>query len=118
MPNYQNKSFKYEHFYYVCVFLGNSFMLHQIRKMVGLIIAICREQVDEDIFQEVYGEQKVGIPTAPSLGLRLEEQHFTNYNRNVSQNFHVSIFFCRFFIYVIEYYLNYERKQLKSLLLF
>ncbi|CAK9825451.1 Pseudouridylate synthase 1 homolog [Anthophora retusa] len=50
---------------------GQSFMLHQIRKMVSLVIGICRNIVTNDIVKDVFSLEKVGIPTAPGLGLSL-----------------------------------------------
>ncbi len=47
-------------------------MLHQIRKMVGLIIAVVRGYVSEELILDAFNEHKVHIPRAPSLGLLLE----------------------------------------------
>lgn len=55
-------------------------MMHQIRKMIGLIIAISRGQVQEDIFSKVFSLENVNIPRAPGLGLMLEFVHYDRYN--------------------------------------
>uniref|UniRef100_F6SK59 Pseudouridine synthase 1 n=1 Tax=Monodelphis domestica TaxID=13616 RepID=F6SK59_MONDO len=60
---------------------GQSFMMHQIRKMVGLVIAIMKGYVPESVMERSWGEEKVDIPKAPGLGLVLERVHFEQYNR-------------------------------------
>jgi tRNA pseudouridine38-40 synthase len=57
--------------------LGQSFMLHQIRKMVGLMIAIVRGMTTTDTLQKSWEREKLDIPIAPGLGLLLEEVGFT-----------------------------------------
>lgn len=59
---------------------GQSFMLHQIRKMIGLTIAVCRGLVDISIMDKVFGKEKVMIPTAPGLGLVLDKVHYDRYD--------------------------------------
>lgn len=59
---------------------GQSFMLHQIRKMVGLVIAIVRGLTSSDVVKKAYELQKLDIPVAPGLGLLLEEVHYDRYN--------------------------------------
>lgn len=60
--------------------MGQSFMLHQIRKMVGLVIAIMRGYVDTDIINRAMQDEKMIIPQAPGLGLVLDNVHYTRYN--------------------------------------
>ncbi|XP_027699865.1 tRNA pseudouridine synthase A isoform X2 [Vombatus ursinus] len=60
---------------------GQSFMMHQIRKMIGLVIAIMKGYVPESVMERSWGEEKVDIPKAPGLGLVLERVHFEQYNR-------------------------------------
>ncbi|KAB7498092.1 tRNA pseudouridine synthase A, mitochondrial [Armadillidium nasatum] len=60
---------------------GQSFMLHQIRKMIGLAIAICKRYVSENIFERVWKSERIDIPIAPGLGLVLEEPHYGYYNK-------------------------------------
>ncbi|KAL4660405.1 tRNA pseudouridine synthase A, mitochondrial [Arapaima gigas] len=60
---------------------GQSFMMHQIRKMVGLVIAVAKGYASEAIQDRSWGEEKVDIPKAPGLGLVLERVHFEKYNK-------------------------------------
>lgn len=60
---------------------GQSFMLHQIRKMVGLVVAVMKGYADEEVLERSWGPQKVDVPKAPGLGLVLERVHFDRYNR-------------------------------------
>ncbi|XP_076208970.1 pseudouridylate synthase 1 homolog isoform X1 [Aptenodytes patagonicus] len=60
---------------------GQSFMMHQIRKMIGLVIAIVKGYAAESIIELSWGEEKVDVPKAPGLGLVLERVHFEKYNR-------------------------------------
>ncbi len=60
---------------------GQSFMMHQIRKMVGLVIAVVKGYVDEGVIERSWGEDKVDVPKAPGLGLVLERVHFDRYNK-------------------------------------
>jgi tRNA pseudouridine38-40 synthase len=52
---------------------GQSFMLHQIRKMIGMAIAVVRGHVSPNLMDEAWKEDKIDIPRAPGLGLMLEE---------------------------------------------
>ncbi|XP_061458467.1 pseudouridylate synthase 1 homolog isoform X2 [Rhineura floridana] len=60
---------------------GQSFMMHQIRKMIGLVIAIMKGYASESILERSWGEGKVDVPKAPGLGLVLERVHFEKYNK-------------------------------------
>ncbi|XP_068510331.1 LOW QUALITY PROTEIN: pseudouridylate synthase 1 homolog [Anas acuta] len=60
---------------------GQSFMMHQIRKMIGLVIAIVKGYAAESIIERSWGEEKVDVPKAPGLGLVLERVHLEKYNR-------------------------------------
>ncbi|CAI5797303.1 tRNA pseudouridine synthase A isoform X2 [Podarcis lilfordi] len=60
---------------------GQSFMMHQIRKMIGLVIAIVKGFASEAIMERCWGEEKVDVPKAPGLGLVLERVHFEKYNK-------------------------------------
>lgn len=48
-------------------------MLHQIRKMVGLAIAVVRGLAPESVISKAWQEDRLDIPVAPGLGLVLEE---------------------------------------------
>lgn len=60
---------------------GQSFMMHQIRKMIGLAIAVVRGFADMDHIRRSMEEPYMDIPKAPGLGLMLEEVHFDRYNK-------------------------------------
>lgn len=51
-------------------------MLHQIRKMIGLMIAIVRGNTDMSTLEKAFTKEKVMIPTAPGLGLVLDKVCF------------------------------------------
>ncbi|KAK2819007.1 hypothetical protein Q5P01_024568 [Channa striata] len=60
---------------------GQSFMLHQIRKMIGLVIAVIKGYAAEEVMERSWGQAKVDVPKAPGLGLVLERVHFDRYNK-------------------------------------
>lgn len=60
---------------------GQSFMLHQIRKMMGFQLAVIREIIPIEILKNAMQKEKFNAPTAPGLGLLLERLHFTRYDR-------------------------------------
>ncbi|KAI9099918.1 pseudouridine synthase [Phlyctochytrium arcticum] len=59
---------------------GESFILHQIRKMIGLAILVVRTETPPKVVSATFGDIKIGIPKAPALGLYLEETIFRGYN--------------------------------------
>jgi len=61
---------------------GQSFMMHQIRKMVGLAALVVRCGCPISRIRETCTEAVVSIPKAPSLGLLLERPVFDSYNTN------------------------------------
>ncbi|CAM1505155.1 Fc.00g107920.m01.CDS01 [Cosmosporella sp. VM-42] len=65
---------------------GQSFMMHQIRKMVGLASLIVRCGTPLERMDESYQNQKMAIPKAPGLGLLLERPVFDNYNRKAKDS--------------------------------
>ncbi|OXU29479.1 hypothetical protein TSAR_012937 [Trichomalopsis sarcophagae] len=61
---------------------GQSFMLHQIRKMVAMVIGVIRNIVPREEFEKTVFEQaKYDITIAPSLGLMLNIVHYDYYNK-------------------------------------
>ncbi|CAM1296190.1 PUS1 (predicted), partial [Pycnogonum litorale] len=60
---------------------GQSFMLHQIRKMVALVMAIMRGFTTKDTLNQARKVDKMDVPKAPGLGLILESIHFERYNK-------------------------------------
>ncbi|EDW83173.1 uncharacterized protein Dwil_GK22713 [Drosophila willistoni] len=59
---------------------GQSFMLHQIRKMVGLAIAIVRGNTTTSTLERALTEERLDLPMAPGLGLVLDTVHYERYN--------------------------------------
>ncbi|KAH8381471.1 hypothetical protein KR093_005391, partial [Drosophila rubida] len=59
---------------------GQSFMLHQIRKMVGLTIAIVRGNTTTATLERAMTEERLDLPMAPGLGLVLDRVHYERYN--------------------------------------
>ncbi|KAL8758598.1 MAG: hypothetical protein Q9184_003875 [Pyrenodesmia sp. 2 TL-2023] len=64
---------------------GQSFMMHQIRKMVTMAAYIVRCGCPEERIKESYDQEKFTIPKAPSLGLLLERPVFETYNRDIKR---------------------------------
>lgn len=64
---------------------GQSFMMHQIRKMVGMAALTVRCGTDQRIMDESFGNMIVRIPKAPGLGLLLERPVFDSYNYKQAQ---------------------------------
>lgn len=60
---------------------GQSFMMHQIRKMVAMAVMVVRCGAPADLITESYGPRRISIPKAPGLGLMLERPMFTEYNK-------------------------------------
>ncbi|KAJ4355822.1 tRNA pseudouridine synthase 1 [Didymosphaeria variabile] len=59
---------------------GQSFMMHQIRKMVGMAALTVRCGTHPNIFKLSFENNVVRIPKAPGLGLLLERPVFDSYN--------------------------------------
>ncbi|KAL1505799.1 hypothetical protein ABEB36_005276 [Hypothenemus hampei] len=59
---------------------GQSFMLHQIRKMVGMLLAVLRGLATQDIIIKALSTEKLNVPRAPGLGLLLDYVHYERYN--------------------------------------
>eukprot|EP00271_Cylindrocystis_brebissonii_P006772 TRINITY_DN1956_c0_g5_i1.p1 TRINITY_DN1956_c0_g5~~TRINITY_DN1956_c0_g5_i1.p1 ORF type:complete len:710 (+),score=141.78 TRINITY_DN1956_c0_g5_i1:185-2314(+) len=64
-----------------CQVLGQSFMLHQIRKMIGMALAIMRGCAPASLLRKALRKDRnVNVPMAPELGLFLEECFYPGYN--------------------------------------
>lgn len=59
---------------------GQSFMLHQIRKMIGLALAVIREITTGETITRSFKENRIDLPMAPGLGLVLDQAHYDGYN--------------------------------------
>ncbi|KAL4864451.1 hypothetical protein BDV12DRAFT_176114 [Aspergillus spectabilis] len=64
---------------------GQSFMMHQIRKMVAMAALIVRCGCDPERITDSYGPTKLAIPKAPGLGLLLERPVFDAYNKRATE---------------------------------
>ncbi|PVH82556.1 pseudouridine synthase [Cadophora sp. DSE1049] len=60
---------------------GQSFMMHQIRKMVAMVALVVRCGTPLSIIKDSYGTANISIPKAPGLGLLLERPVFDSYNQ-------------------------------------
>ncbi|WVQ84230.1 tRNA pseudouridine(38-40) synthase [Cryptococcus sp. DSM 104549] len=64
---------------------GQSFMLHQIRKMISMAMLACRTGTPPSLLPETFGPTKIHIPKAPPLGLLLEAPQFGVYNERITK---------------------------------
>ena len=64
---------------------GQSFMMHQIRKMVAMAVMVVRCGAPLELITESYGRRRISIPKAPGLGLMLERPMFTESNKKAAQ---------------------------------
>ena len=62
---------------------GQSFMMHQIRKMVSMVALLVRCGCHEGRIQDSYMGDRLIVPKAPSLGLLLEHPVFEIYNEKL-----------------------------------
>ncbi|CAG8563258.1 9900_t:CDS:10 [Paraglomus occultum] len=81
---------------------GQSFMLHQIRKMVALIIMIVRSGTPLSLVAKTFNIDKINIPRAPSLGLLLEQPIFNSYNRKASAGGKETVDFAKYSVSIAE----------------
>ncbi|KIW73818.1 tRNA pseudouridine(38-40) synthase [Phialophora macrospora] len=65
---------------------GQSFMMHQIRKMVGMVALVVRCGCDPNRLLDSMGPARLSIPKAPSLGLLLERPVFDSYNKRATDS--------------------------------
>ena len=66
---------------------GQSFMMHQIRKMVAMAVLCVRCAVPVSIIKESYGPTRISVPKAPGLGLLLERPVFESYSKKAQGSF-------------------------------
>lgn len=62
---------------------GQSFMMHQIRKMVSMVALVVRCGCHEGRLQDSFMKERMSIPKAPGLGLLLERPVFDTYNEKL-----------------------------------
>jgi tRNA pseudouridine38-40 synthase len=66
---------------------GQSFMMHQIRKMVAMAALVIRCGSPLSRINETYGPENISIPKAPGLGLLLERPVFETYNERAVREY-------------------------------
>lgn len=66
---------------------GQSFMMHQIRKMVGMAANMVRCGTSTERLAESFRDVEMSIPKAPGLGLLLERPVFSTYNKRVEEKY-------------------------------
>lgn len=66
---------------------GQSFMMHQIRKMVAMVAIVVRCGTPIERIEESYDSRNISIPKAPGLGLLLERPVFDSYNERATREF-------------------------------
>ncbi|CEP62465.1 pseudouridine synthase PUS1 LALA0_S05e06260g [Lachancea lanzarotensis] len=64
---------------------GQSFMLHQIRKMISMATLVTRCSCPTDRILDAYKPQRINIPKAPALGLLLECPVYDGYNKKLEE---------------------------------
>ncbi|CAO3594435.1 unnamed protein product [Absidia cylindrospora] len=62
---------------------GQSFMLHQIRKMIAMALLTVRTDTPLSIIDRTFEPVKINIPKAPSLGLLLDRPVYDHYNGKI-----------------------------------
>lgn len=63
---------------------GQSFMMHQIRKMVAMAALVVRSGCDPELIPKTLELEVINIPKAPGLGLLLERPVFEAYNQKAA----------------------------------
>ncbi|KAH0558935.1 hypothetical protein GP486_004441 [Trichoglossum hirsutum] len=66
---------------------GQSFMMHQIRKMVAMAALCVRTGCPLERITESYNSTSISIPKAPGLGLLLVQPVFSTYNGRAAREF-------------------------------
>jgi len=67
---------------FTCITIkGQSFMLHQIRNMIGTVLFVFRDGAPPQVVDKTMKNIQVHLPMAPGHGLMLERCHFDGYNK-------------------------------------
>lgn len=67
---------------------GQSFMLHQIRKMISMVTLCVRCNADpKKLIPQTFEKARINIPKAPALGLLLERPVYDSYNKKLQGEF-------------------------------
>ncbi|EGV62760.1 tRNA pseudouridine synthase 1 [Yamadazyma tenuis] len=75
---------------------GQSFMLHQIRKMIAMAVMLVRTGCPATRINETFSSTRVNIPKAPALGLLLENPVYETYNSMLEKYGYNKIDFSRY----------------------
>ncbi len=75
---------------------GQSFMMHQIRKMVSMAAMVVRCGCGVEKMDDSFGKERISIPKAPGLGLLLERPVFDHYNERLEEYGRESIDFSKY----------------------
>uniref|UniRef100_A0AAV1TFB5 Pseudouridine synthase I TruA alpha/beta domain-containing protein n=1 Tax=Peronospora matthiolae TaxID=2874970 RepID=A0AAV1TFB5_9STRA len=70
--------------------VGQSFLLHHIRKMIGTAVEIVSGICDPSTIERAMQLTKMDLPKAPSLGLYLAQAHFEVYNSKLADSIQTS----------------------------
>jgi len=65
---------------------GQSFILHQIRKMIGTASIIFRDGAPAGVIHKFMEDMKIILPMVPGLGLTLLKCHFDSYEKKHCKN--------------------------------
>ncbi|CAH0515292.1 unnamed protein product [Peronospora belbahrii] len=66
--------------------VGQSFLLHHIRKMIGTAVEIVSGVADPSTIERAMKLTKIDLPKAPSVGLYLAQAHFEVYNMKMAES--------------------------------
>ncbi|ETI47755.1 tRNA pseudouridine(38-40) synthase [Phytophthora nicotianae CJ01A1] len=70
--------------------VGQSFLLHHIRKMIGTAVEIVSGVTDHSTIERAMELTKMDLPKAPSVGLYLAQAHFEVYNMKMADSIQTS----------------------------
>lgn len=70
--------------------VGQSFLLHHIRKMIGMAVEVVAGVTDASTISRATELEKMDLPKAPSVGLYLAQAHFEVYNAKMQDSIQVS----------------------------
>uniref|UniRef100_A0AC34Q502 Pseudouridine synthase I TruA alpha/beta domain-containing protein n=1 Tax=Panagrolaimus sp. JU765 TaxID=591449 RepID=A0AC34Q502_9BILA len=77
--------FRQTEFEFATIYIkGQSFMMHQIRKMIGMTLTILRGFQNKSDVARSFESARMDVPRAPGLGLILEQVHYHNYDKTYS----------------------------------
>ncbi|RLN85771.1 hypothetical protein BBJ28_00007057, partial [Nothophytophthora sp. Chile5] len=70
--------------------VGQSFLLHHIRKMIGAAVEVVAGVTDVATIERAMQLEKMDLPKAPSVGLYLAQAHFEVYNMKMEDSIQTS----------------------------